>query len=166
MGKRGAQTFVTVRGLVAALGVLVAAPAGAACAPDQLDVKWSTGSARFTVEVADDEGERSTGLMAREKLASSAGMLFVYPAPVHARFWMHDTLIALDMIFIDETGTVQRVHSNAVPRDDTPIDGGPGVKYVLEINGGLAERLGIATGAVMRNAAVSPDLAAWSCDAE
>ncbi len=56
---------------------------------------------------------------------------------------MKNTLIPLDMIFADVTGTVTRVHSNAIPGDTTPIDGGDGVAFVLEINGGLAGRLGI-----------------------
>jgi uncharacterized membrane protein (UPF0127 family) len=91
-------------------------------------------------------------------------MLFVYPAPQRASFWMKNTLIPLDMIFADATGRVTRVHSNAVPGDETPIDGGEGVSFVLEINGGLARRLGIAPGAELRHPAVDPDTAAWPCE--
>jgi uncharacterized membrane protein (UPF0127 family) len=77
---------------------------------------------------------------------------------------MRNTLIPLDMIFADETGTVTKVHENAVPLDETTIDGGPGVQYVLEINGGLAAPMGIGPGAEMRHPAIAPDAAAWPCD--
>ena len=69
-------------------------------------------------------------------------MLFVYEGPRRVAFWMKNTLIPLDMIFADATGRVTRVHANAVPLDETPIDGGEGVQFVLEINGGLADAAG------------------------
>ena len=90
-------------------------------------------------------------------------MIFVYQAPTHARFWMKNTLIPLDMIFADETGRVTVVQSDAIPQDLTPIDGGEGVMYVLEINGGLAARIGIDAGAEMRADVIDPTKAAWSC---
>lgn len=140
--------------------------AAAACAPDAVELRTPSGSvARFSVEVADDAEESARGLMFREKMATSAGMLFVFPAPKHASFWMKNTLIPLDMIFADQTGLVTRVHPQAVPHDETPIDGGPGVAFVLEINGGLAARMGIAEGTVLRHPAVAQGAAAWPCDA-
>ena len=154
------KTFVTA-GLMLALGA--AAPAHAACTPGQLDLRWAGGQARFTVEVAADQAAREKGLMFREHMASSAGMIFVYQAPTHARFWMKNTLIPLDMIFADETGRVTVVQSDAIPQDLTPIDGGEGVMYVLEINGGLAARIGIDAGAEMRADVIDPTKAAWSC---
>jgi uncharacterized membrane protein (UPF0127 family) len=75
---------------------------------------------------------------------------------------MKNTLIPLDMIFADVTGRVTRVHSNATPGDTTPIDGGDDVAFVLEINGGLAARLGIGPGAELRHPAVGA-AAAWPC---
>ena len=120
------------------------------------------GQARFNVEVADDGEERARGLMFREEMARSSGMLFIYPAPQRASFWMKNTLIPLDMIFTDEAGRVMRVHSNAIPGDLTPIDGGEGVVAVLEINGGLAARMGIAPGAELRHPAFG-DAAEWTC---
>lgn len=134
------------------------------CRDDQVQLRWQGGAARFTVEVADDAAERNQGLMYREKLAAAAGMLFVYEKPQRAQFWMANTLIPLDMIFADAAGRVTRIHENAVPQDRTTIDGGDGVKFVLEINGGLAKRLGISEGAEMRHPAIVD--AAWSCAAE
>ena len=146
--------------------VFAASAAGAVCAPGTVELRGPGGVVRFAVEVADTPGLRETGLMDRAKLASSAGMLFAYPAPEHAYYWMKNTEIALDMIFADATGLVTRVHADAVPQDLTPIDGGPGVSYVLEINGGLARRLGLAEGAVMRSAVIAQGGAAWRCDGE
>ncbi|WP_371410667.1 DUF192 domain-containing protein [Tabrizicola sp. TH137] len=154
-------------GLIAALSalaVLLPGLAAAACAPETVEVRGPAGMARFTVDVADDGAERAQGLMFRESMPASAGMLFVYEAPQRASFWMKNTLIPLDMIFADETGRVTRVHENAVPHDTTPIDGGDAVRFVLEINGGLAARMGIAAGAELRHPAIPQETAAWPCE--
>lgn len=136
----------------------------AACAPDRVDLRWPGGRESFAVELADDQDERSRGLMFRTEMAPDAGMLFVYESPQQASFWMMNTLIPLDMIFADPTGLVTKVHANAIPEDVTPIDGGPGVLFVLEVNGGLAARLGITPGAILRHPAVPQTTAAWPCD--
>lgn len=161
MGSVGAALL---RGVI--LAAAAVGPAGAACAPGVVELRGPSGTARFSVEVADTEAERAQGLMQREKLAAASGMLFVYDAPQRAVFWMKDTLIALDMIFIGPTGRVSAVHANAVPLDETPIDGGPGVTMVLEIRGGLAARLGIAPGAEIRHPAIAQESAAWPCAGE
>ena len=150
--------------IVAGWAALLPTLAGAACAPDSVEVRGPAGMARFTVEVADDGAERAQGLMFRESMPRSSGMLFVYEAPQRASFWMKNTLIPLDMIFADETGRVTRVHSNAVPGDTTPIDGGKGVRFVLEINGGLAARMGIAEGSELRHPAIPQATAVWPCE--
>jgi hypothetical protein len=160
MGNGGAAGRLSL-GL--ALLWLTGAAALAECREDTVDLRGPGGQARFTVEVADSAEERARGLMFRESLPRSAGMLFVYPAPHSASFWMQNTLIPLDMIFADETGTVTRVHAMAKPLDTTSISGGPGVKVVLEINGGLAGRLGIAPGTVLRHPSLDPAVAAWPC---
>ncbi|WP_434620526.1 DUF192 domain-containing protein [Tabrizicola sp. M-4] len=138
--------------------------AWAACAPDVVELRGPSGQQRFTVEVADDGAERAQGLMFRESMPSSAGMLFVYEEPQAVSFWMKNTLIPLDMIFADETGRVTRVHSNAIPGDTTPIQGGEGVRFVLEINGGLATRMGIAEGSELRHPAIAQGSAVWPCE--
>lgn len=137
--------------------------AEAPCAPDRLDLRWDGGRESFAVEVADDTQERAQGLMFRTELNPAAGMLFVYDAPRRVSFWMKNTLIPLDMVFADATGTVTRVHAGAVPGDLTPIDGGEGVQFVLEINAGLAERLGIGPGTLLRHPAIPAGIAAWPC---
>lgn len=134
-----------------------------ACSANQIALRGDFGTVRFRVEVADTPATRAQGLMFVSDLPQMSGMLFVYERPQSVSFWMENTLIPLDMVFADETGTVQRVHANAIPRDRTPISGGEGIQYVLEINGGLAARFGIKPGDQMRHPAIAQNLAAWPC---
>lgn len=121
--------------------------------------------ADLSVEVARTEPERAYGLMNRDRLAPDAGMIFVWPEPVHARFWMKDTHIPLDMIFVDPTGVVQRVAADARPMDLTVIDGGQGIQYVVEVNAGRARALHIGPGAEMQSPLIPTSRAAWPCAA-
>ncbi len=90
-------------------------------------------------------------------------MLFIYDYPQAVSFWMRNTLIPLDMIFMNAQGEVRSVHANAQPLDDTLIPGGEDILTVLEINGGLAARLGITEGSVMRHPSQDQDTASWPC---
>lgn len=146
-------------------GIVAAGGARADCAPNAVEFRTAAGPVRFSVEVAATEAGRHRGLMGRSHLAASAGMLFDYGAPVDARFWMKNTKIPLDMIFMDRTGRVTRVKADAKPMDQTIIEGGPGVRFVVEINAGLAGRLGIRRGSVMRSPRVPQAIAAWRCGA-
>ncbi|WP_375552156.1 DUF192 domain-containing protein [Rhodophyticola porphyridii] len=146
--------------------LLSAGMALAECRPDRVDLRGDFGTASFRVEVADDPQERAIGLMHRPSMPSGAGMIFIYERPQRVSFWMENTLIPLDMIFMDQTGMVTRVHENAIPLDRTPIPGGPDVLAVLEINGGLSSRIGIREGAELRHPGLPQDLAAWPCAAE
>ncbi|HMO09705.1 MAG TPA: DUF192 domain-containing protein [Paracoccaceae bacterium] len=165
MGSSGAARG-TVLGLILWLVAAVSSAAAAVCDPGQVELRTPAGSSvRFSVELALTPAEQARGLMFRESMARSAGMLFVYPRPQRASFWMRNTLIPLDMIFAGADGTVSHVHANARPRDETPIFGGDAVLAVLEINGGLAARLGIVPGSVMRHPAFG-EAAVWPCAAE
>jgi uncharacterized membrane protein (UPF0127 family) len=135
----------------------------AACVEDRVTLRGEWGHAGFSVDVADDANERGIGLMHRSEMSLSAGMLFVYDHPQSVSFWMKNTLIPLDMLFFDERGVLMRVHENAQPGDLTPIPGGGDVQYVLEINGGLARRLGIKPGSELQHPSVSKEFAAWAC---
>lgn len=157
----------TRRGLIALfIYIFGGAAANAACTETSVELRNGEAVARFNIELADTDSERGVGLMNREKLAASAGMLFVYESPRHASFWMKNTLIPLDMIFVDSTGLVKLVHPMAKPLDKTPIDGGENVAFVLEINGGLAKRLGIAAGSAMRNPVIDQATAVWPCNSD
>jgi len=118
---------------------------------------------QLLVEVVDTDEARAQGLMHRDELGERNGMLFVFPSSEPRSFWMKNTLIPLDMIFADVTGTVRRVHHMARPHSEKLIPGGSGIKYVLEINGGLAEQLGIGEGSQLRHPAIEAAKAAWAC---
>ncbi|WP_415402675.1 DUF192 domain-containing protein [Tateyamaria sp. SN3-11] len=135
----------------------------AQCSDDTVWIRGEFGQARFSVEIADDEAERATGLMHRPSMAASAGMLFIYPRPRRLSFWMRNTLIELDMLFVDPTGVVRNIHHRAIPLDETSIFGGNGLTHVLEINGGLAKMLGISVGDQLRHPSFPQSDAAWPC---
>ena len=156
-----------VRLTLATAFVALAGMAGAApCREDAVTLRGDGDQARFRVELADEEAERAQGLMNRDTLAQGAGMLFVYPAPQQVAFWMKNTRIPLDMIFLDAGGTVQKVHHEAVPHDETPIFGGDDIQSVLDINGGLARRIGIEEGWQLRHPAIDQARAVWPCEAD
>ena len=101
---------------------------------------------RFTVEVARTPEEQATGLMNRQSLAPDRGMLFPYEPPRSTSFWMKNTLIPLDMIFIRPDGTIARIAANTVPLSLEPVPSLEPVAAVLEIAGGRAAELGIGEG--------------------
>ncbi len=146
-------------GIRAALAFCLLAGQAMACADDRVTISGDWGHANFNVTIADTGPERSQGLMNVPAMPLMTGMLFVYDAPHAASFWMHNTLIPLDMLFAGPDGTILSIHQNAVPQDDTSIPGGDGIQYVLEINGGLAARLGISVGDVLQHPAIGPDAA-------
>lgn len=113
---------------------------------DLVIVTSGKGPQRFTVELADNDQSRSRGMMFRQSMAPDAGMLFDFRQEQMASFWMRNTLIPLDMIFIRADGTILNIHQRAIPRDETGINSAGPVRAVLEVNGGTASRLGIKAG--------------------
>lgn len=101
---------------------------------------------QFRVELAATPETRRKGLMYRRKMAKDAGMLFIFPESRRHGFWMKNTLIPLDMLFVTGDGRIVHVHHNAQPGSLTPIRPGEAAVAVLEINGGLSRQLGIAAG--------------------
>ncbi|WP_295314131.1 DUF192 domain-containing protein [Roseobacter sp.] len=151
------------RALAILLYLLTATGLAAQCREDAVMLRGDWGEARFTVEIADNDSERAQGLMHRPSMPLSAGMLFIYERPQQLSFWMRNTLIPLDMLFIDPEGRVQHIHHRAVPLDETPIPGGDGLTHVLEINGGLAKRMGISEGSSVRHPSFDQGDAVWPC---
>ena len=137
--------------------ILSASASVADCVDDRVTVFGDWGRANFTVTVADEPQERSQGLMFVERMGTLEGMLFVYDRPQRATFWMRNTLIALDMIFAASDGRITHIHHNAEPLDETTIEGGTDVSFVLEINGGMAGRLGIEEGDVLQHPSIGVD---------
>jgi uncharacterized membrane protein (UPF0127 family) len=119
--------------------------AGAAAA-EPLVIHAGGSAYKFEVEIVTTPETRAQGLMFRESLAANAGMLFIYPGEQPVSFWMKNTLIPLDMLFVKADGSIAHIAHNAVPHDETPIDSGAAVIAVLEVNGGTANALGIKEG--------------------
>ncbi|WP_296338234.1 DUF192 domain-containing protein [Reyranella sp.] len=107
---------------------------------------------KFEVDMATNDTERSHGLMFRKSLGPYEGMLFDFHQELPVSFWMKNTLIPLDMIFIAADGTIRHIHSNAVPLSTDTIPSKFPVRGVLEINGGSAKLLGIKPGDKVRHA--------------
>ena len=112
----------------------------------ELTIDTASGKHRFTVELAKTPRQMAQGLMYRRSLPADAGMLFEFRTPQIASFWMKNTLIPLDMVFIAADGRVVGIHERAVPLSEEPIVSSDPVLAVLELNGGTAARLGIVPG--------------------
>ena len=132
-----------------AAAILVALPL-AAQTPEPIREALSidTGSAihSFEVEIADDPQERARGLMFRREMADEHGMLFDFKQEQPASFWMENTYIPLDMLFIKADGTVESIAERTTPLSQRSVPSQGRVRYVLEINGGLSDELGIGPG--------------------
>lgn len=142
------------------LGVFAAAflalPATAQPQPalphSDLVIETAKGPQHFTVELANTDESRARGLMFRQNMAPDAGMLFDFGQEQMASFWMRNTLIPLDMLFIKADGTILNIHQRAIPHDETGINSEGPVQAVLELNGGTVARLGIKPGDRVRHA--------------
>ncbi|HUD31006.1 MAG TPA: DUF192 domain-containing protein [Novosphingobium sp.] len=111
-----------------------------------LKVKSAGGTHAFQVEVATTPQEQAKGLMFRTRMGADEGMVFVNDPPRRAQFWMRNTVIPLDIIFIGTDHRVLNIAANAVPYDETPLSSAGVTSGVLELNGGRAAELGIEAG--------------------
>src|SRR5262249_42815999 len=115
-------------------------------ATSEVTVVSASGPHRFSVELAETPGQMEQGLMFRRALAPDAGMLFDYKTPTVATMWMKNTLIPLDMLFVDGSGHIVNIRERAVPQSLETIAAAAPVRVVIELNGGTASRLGIKPG--------------------
>jgi len=123
------------------------APEPAAAPAPRVVVETRAGARHVvTVELARTDAERARGLMHRTALAPDAGMLFLFDESAEHAFWMKNTLIPLDMIFIAEDGRIAGIVARAIPGDLSPRSAGGPSRYVLEVNGGWAEAHGVGPG--------------------
>lgn len=114
---------------------------------DELAIETRDGEQHeFTVELALTDEQRAQGLMFRESLAPDAGMLFLYDQDRPRAMWMKNTLIPLDMLFIDGQGKIVRIAQRTTPLSESSIGSGRPVRAVLELAGGTSQRLGIRVG--------------------
>jgi uncharacterized protein len=111
-----------------------------------LEIVSKSGVHAFTVELATNDAERTQGLMFRKELPEGRGMLFDFEREQPVSFWMHNTYIPLDMIFIRSDGRILRIAENTEPLSDRLVPSGGPVRAVLEVIAGTARRLGIEAG--------------------
>jgi uncharacterized protein len=113
---------------------------------ERLVIETSGGPVAFTVELALSPADRASGLMNRTSMAADHGMLFKFEQSRQVLMWMKNTPLPLDMLFIDEAGTVTRIAKETTPFSETIVPSGGPVRYVLELNAGTADRRGISAG--------------------
>jgi uncharacterized membrane protein (UPF0127 family) len=129
------------------LALACASPKGAPGGSPRVIVETAAGARHpVRVELARTDAERAKGLMNRERLDADAGMLFLFDESAVHGFWMKNTLIPLDMIFIDDTGRIVGIVERAEPLTLTSRDVGVPSRYVLEVNGGWSAAHGVARG--------------------
>jgi uncharacterized protein len=136
------ELLVTV---CAALAIMTYTPARAA-GEATIEIISKTGVHAFTVELATNDAERSRGLMFRKKLPDGHGMLFDFEQDQPVAFWMRNTYVSLDMIFIAGDGRILSIAENTKPLSDRLIPSGGPVRAVLEVVSGTARKDGIAPG--------------------
>ena len=122
--------------------------------PAPLVAVTGQGEKRFSIEIANDPSERQAGLMFRKDMADDHGMLFVFEAPQPVGFWMRNTVMPLDLIFIGQDGRVKAIRRGE-PFSDAVISPGEPVRFVLELKAGTAAKEGIADGDLVRHPAIA-----------
>ncbi|MAW87632.1 MAG: hypothetical protein CMJ42_14005 [Phyllobacteriaceae bacterium] len=123
--------------------------------PVQLTVMTASGEFGFDIEVADDADERSTGLMFRTEMPDDRGMLFIFPADVRGSFWMMNTILPLDIIYVRADGTVDSI-VRGEPFSLAPLRSRGMIRYVLEVKAGIAEKTGIRPGVRLNHPLIAP----------
>ena len=118
---------------------------------DSLSIVTASGVHAFKVEVAANEAARETGLMRRRYMPADRGMLFEFDREAPVSFWMKNTYIPLDMIFIARNGSVTHIAADAEPLSEALIPSGGPCAAVLELNGGTAARIGAKVGDKVRH---------------
>ena len=121
-------------------------PAAPSLPTSELVVTTDAAEHTFAVEVVDTAEERSRGLMYRRELGADAGMLFDFKTEIPASFWMKNTYIPLDMLFIRADGEIESIAERTTPLSERSVESKGPVRYVLEINGGRSDELGITAG--------------------
>lgn len=127
------------------------ASAGQQLELERVTIETAQGPVQFTVEIADTEAERARGLMFRNSLADDRGMLFDFDPPEPVSFWMRNTIVSLDIIFIGTDGRILNIADHTTPYSEQGIPSAGAVRGVLEIRAGRAEELGIRPGDRVRH---------------
>ena len=113
---------------------------------EPLKIVTASGEHEFLVEIADDDAERTRGLMYRPPLADDRGRLFQFPQPAEQAFWMRNTPSSLDILYIDPTGSIVSIAHHTTPYSESPIPSNGAANGVLELRAGRAEEIGAKPG--------------------
>lgn len=138
--------MVRLGSLAVILSLFLAFGPSWAAGEQTLEIASKTGVHIFSVEIADNDADRAKGLMYRKELPEGRGMLFDFHRDQEVSFWMQNTYIPLDMIFIRGDGQILRIEENTVPLSTRMIPSRGAVRAVLEVIGGTSRKLGIAPG--------------------
>lgn len=180
--RRSASVRAMLRALLLPLALLLSAPVAAQLsdapagdpanpetvidfgAPQALTIETENGELSFSVLIADDDAERSRGLMFRDSLADDEGMLFDYQSPQPIAMWMRNTEIPLDIIYVNSDGEIAKIFANAQPYSLRSLPSEFPVLAALEVRGGLSREAGIRPGDIVRHAIfenldVAPEIA-------
>jgi uncharacterized membrane protein (UPF0127 family) len=145
-GSRLAAFFLVVAVALAGCGAGLFSSA-AALPTATIAIDTPKGPARFVVEVAADAASQQQGLMYRKEMAPNAGMIFVLDKARFVSFWMKNTYLSLDLLFVRPDGTISSIEPNAIPLSLESLRSSEPVSAVIELNGGRAHQLGIRPGA-------------------
>jgi uncharacterized membrane protein (UPF0127 family) len=130
----------------ALFGLLLAVGPARAAELQTVEIASKNGVHAFSVEMAENDADRTKGLMYRKELPEGKGMLFDFKRDQEVSFWMQNTYIPLDMLFIRGDGTILRIAENTEPLSTKLVPSGGAVRAVLEVIGGTARKFGIAPG--------------------
>ena len=144
------RSLMALTGLVFIALPALAAQQFASFGKGELTIQTAAGPQKFAIELATDDVQREQGLMYRTRMAADAGMLFIYPHEQPVAMWMKNTNLPLDMLFVRADGTIARIRENAVPYSRENIPSGEPVQFVIELNAGRAQALGIKEGGHIR----------------
>ena len=149
------RVLVLPGAVFAALLPVLAASAQSGPETQPLTIQTQGGERQLKVEIADDDAEREKGLMFRRDMDADKGMLFDFGLDRGVSMWMKNTYIPLDMLFIDRDGVVRTIARRATPLSERTINSDGPVRYVLEIDGGVADALGVRPGDKVTAAAIA-----------
>ena len=149
---KGEKKFVILIGILLLITILLEFASFVSSPKQEVVFTTDQGKVSIIVEIADDPSERSQGLMDRTKLCEKCGMLFIFDQPQEVSFWMKNTLIPLDMIFVSEDMKIVKVHENVQPCESDPCptySSDESVKYVVETNADFVRENGIEVGNII-----------------
>lgn len=101
---------------------------------------------KIDIEIADDDQQRELGLMMRRSMNEDNGMLFIFPFETLQAFWMKNTILPLDIMYVNAQNEIVKIYKNTVPYSETSLPSGKPSLYVVEVNGGYTEKYGINEG--------------------